>query len=143
MKNNKIIIGILVLIIIALGVLCILFASGTIKINNNQNTDAKQNDNSGNAYENDYSGTFKTDDLSTIVISKNGSKYSAEISIYKLATFDDGVVSNIKDDILYITATDPNGKKIEFTFNYKTKVLTVTKTTWDLLKKDDKFEFNK
>ena len=143
MKGNKAIIGLLVLIIIILGVLCVLFATGKISANNNQNTETKANSNNQNAKETDYTGTFKNDDSSSIVITKEGTDYHVEISIYKLATFDDGVVDRMKDDILYISATDPSGNKIEFTFDYKANVLTVAKSTWELLKNGETFEFNK
>lgn len=139
MKNA--IIGFLVVIIIALGVLCTLLVTGKI--------DIKKTNNGGKTEEKDtkkvtdYSGTYKNDDSSEIVIIKDGDSYNVNIGIYRLASFENGKVTDIKDDILTISSTDPSGNPITFTFNYKTKVLTVKESTWDLLKVDETFEFNK
>ena len=90
----------------------------------------------------DYSGTYKSEDSSSIIITKDNNTYKADISIYRLATFDDGTVDDIKNDILYISAKDPNNEPIKFTFDYKTKILTVKETTWSLLNVGDTFDFN-
>ncbi len=91
----------------------------------------------------DYSGVYKSDDSSEVVINKENDAYKVNISIYRLAAFYDCFVDNVKNNVLNIRSRDPNGNTIKFTFDYKTKVLTVTETTWDLLKVGDSFIFDK
>ena len=91
----------------------------------------------------DYSGTFKSEDGSSIIITKDGDKYDANISLYRLTTFENCTVDNIKDGILTISGTDPNGNPIKFSFNWTTKTLTVVESTWDLLSENTKVDFNK
>ena len=87
-----------------------------------------------------YIGTYKSDDSSTIEINKDN---KVNISIYRLTTFDNCDVNNIKNEVLNIDCKDPNNNTIKFSFDYKTKVLTVEDTTWSLLNAGDTFEFNK
>lgn len=93
--------------------------------------------------ESDYTGVYKNDDSSEVVIRKEDADYRVNITIYRLAAFYDCFVEDIKDNVLYLRTTDPNGKQINFTFDYKTKTLTVTKTSWELLNENDKFVFDK
>ena len=90
-----------------------------------------------------YSGTFKSDDDSSIEIIKVGDNYKANISIFRLTTFDDCTVDEIKNDILTISGLDPDNKPIKFTFNWNTKTLKVVDTTWSLLENGTEFTFNK
>ena len=153
MKNA--IIGFLVLIVIALGVFCTLLVTGKIKINktntdNNKIEEKVTNKEKINTKIDEtkvtsinYSGTYKSDDSSELIIDKNGDNYTATISIYRLATFEDGKVTDIKDNILTISSTDPSGNPITFTFDYNSKTLKVDKTTWELLNVGDTFQLNK
>lgn len=96
-----------------------------------------------NKSEINYTGTYKSDDNSFIEITKEDNNYKATISIYKLTTLDDCKVFSIQNDILNMNCTDASGNPIKFDFDYKTKILTVKESTWDLLNNKDTFEFNK
>lgn len=89
-----------------------------------------------------YSGNYTSDDESTITITKENDKYTANISLFRLTTFDNCEVKDIKDDVLTIYCADGDVNPVTFTFNNKTKKLIVKESSWDILKKDDTFEFN-
>ena len=93
----------------------------------------KENDSNIKEHVMDYAGTFKSEDGSSIIITKDGNKYNANISIYRLTTFENCTVDSIKDGILIISGKDPNENPIKFSFNWTTKALTVVESTWDLL----------
>lgn len=91
----------------------------------------------------DYSGVYKNDDSSEVVIEKDKDTYKVDITLYRLAQFTDCIVDEVKGNVLYITAKDPNENTIKFTFNYNTKVLNVTDSSWNLLTTEDSFIFDK
>ena len=91
----------------------------------------------------DYSGVFKSDDSSEVVIEKDKDTYKVDITLYRLAQFTDCTVDEVKGNVLYLTAKDPNENTIKFTFNYNTKVLNVTDSSWNLLTTEDSFIFDK
>lgn len=91
----------------------------------------------------DYSGTYKNDESSQLIITKNDNTYKANISIYRLTTLDDCKVDIIEADVLNISCKDDNVGTINFKFDYQTKVLTVVDSTWSLLNNGDSFTFNK
>ena len=128
--KKKILLSLLVLV----GLVVMTGCGSNEEINNSEKTN-----NSVEINEKDYSGTYKSDDSSEIVIEKENNIYKVSISIYRLASFSDCIVDDVKNDILYISAKDPNGESIKFTFNYNTKVLTVTETTWIYLNVGDIF----
>ena len=87
----------------------------------------------------DYSGVYKAEDSSKMVIENK----NVDISIYRLASFSDCVIDEVKDDVLYISGKDPNNETIRFTFDYNTKTLNVVETTWNLISTEDSFVFDK
>ena len=91
----------------------------------------------------DYSGTYKSDDSSEMIITKNHDTYKASISLYRLTTIENCNIDNYENDILNISCQDENSSLIKFKFDYNTKVLTVTESTWSLLSNGDSFELNK
>ena len=134
----KKIIASMIIVLILIGGLFVLTGCG----NNKEINNSEKNNNKVETSEKDYSGTYKSDDSSEIVIEKENNTYKVNISIYRLASFSDGIVDEVKNGIIYISATDPNGEKIKFTFNHNTKVLTITETTWNYLSVNDIFIFD-
>ena len=84
---------------------------------------------------------YQNIDSSYIEIKHTQSENKVFISIYRLTTFT-GTIIKKKNNIIYIKALDPNNHNIYFKFNLDTKVLTVTKSSWLYLNKDDTFSFN-
>lgn len=84
---------------------------------------------------------YRNIDSSYIEIKHTQSENKVFISIYRLTTFT-GTIIKKKNNIIYIKALDPNNHNIYFKFNLDTKVLTVTKSSWLYLNKDDTFSFN-
>ena len=84
---------------------------------------------------------YQNIDSSYIEIKHTQSENKVFISIYRLTTFT-GTIIKKKNNIIYIKAIDPNNHNIYFKFNLDTKVLTVTKSSWLYLNKDDTFSFN-
>lgn len=84
---------------------------------------------------------YQNIDSSYIEIKHTQSENKVFISIYRLTTFT-GTIIKKKNNIIYITALDPNNHNIYFKFNLDTKVLTVTKSSWLYLNKGDTFSFN-
>lgn len=84
---------------------------------------------------------YQNIDNSYIEIKHTQSENKVFISIYRLTTFT-GTIIKKKNNIIYITALDPNNHNIYFKFNLDTKVLTVTKSSWLYLNKGDTFSFN-
>lgn len=109
----------------------------------NKETENTNNETETEPKEKDYSGVFKSDDSSELTIAKDKDSYKVNITIYRLGQFPDCTVDEIKNDVLYISSIDPSEKPIKFTFNYNTKVLNVTDSSWNLLTTDDSFIFDK
>ena len=84
---------------------------------------------------------YQNIDSSYIEIKHTPNKNEVFISIYRLTTFT-GTIIKKKNNIIYIKALDPNNHNIYFKFNLDTKVLTVTKSSWLYLNKDETFSFN-
>lgn len=84
---------------------------------------------------------YQNIDSSYIEIKHTQSENKVFISIYRLTTFE-GTITKKKNNIIYIKALDPNNHNIYFKFNFDTKVLTVTKSSWLYLNKGDTFSFN-
>lgn len=164
MKSNKIIVSLLVLIIIILGILCTLLATGKIEVNKSSDKNTKQEVKSNTTEETknnttnenktsdtektneikesiNCAGTYKDGDFNTVTITKSNDTYNVTIGLTKLAEFE-GSVTDIKNDILYISSTDPSGAPIKFTFDHKTKKLVVQETTWNNLNVNDSYELN-
>ena len=126
---------ILLITIIFLIVITITGCRGIVK---NKNTEVNVQEQSNN-----YVGTYNSEDGSYIKITKNGDKYIANISLYRLASFDNCTVDIVAKDLLAINGNDPNGNPVKFLFNLGTKRLIVTKSTWDLLPVSTKMNFDK
>ena len=90
-----------------------------------------------------FEGTYVSDDSSEIDITKDEDTYKIIISLYRLAKLENCTVDSVQDEVLTASCIDVGITPIKFTFNYNTKVLTVTDSSWDLLNTGDTFEFNK
>lgn len=120
----------------------LLIVGGFILSGCDKKTNSNESSSKENLKEKNYSGTFKSDDSSYIEITKDNDKYKATISIYRLTTFDNCTVDEIRDDILTISGIDPNNNPIKFSFNFATKSLTVIDSTWPLLENGTRFDFD-
>ena len=137
----KILIGLLVLISLAFaGYYAYDKLSNRGKVINNVEVKHTNDDKKTEEKVLDYSGKFEKDG-SELIITKNGDSYNAEIGIFRLGSFS-GTVSNIKDNKLIIKSST-SGNEIEFEFDYNTKILSVIKSSWNLLSEGRTIDFNK
>jgi len=135
-KGKNIVIGILIGIICCLVIAIIFICYNKFIIKDNTNTNNSNNTSENNKpteQENniDYSGKFEKNG-SDITITKNNEGYDIEIEIFRIGTFK-GKTININNDKLTIVATAEKENDLEFEFDYNTKILTVTKSSWNLL----------
>jgi len=89
----------------------------------------------------DYSkvaGTYYTKGGDTLKIKKDG---TAVINIVKLTKIN-LKCGEIEDGVLNLTAQDPNGETLKFTFNTSKKLFKVTSSSWEYLEKGTKFDFS-
>ncbi len=93
-----------------------------------------------------YVGVYMDEGLDEpgLTISKNNETYDIEISIYRLAIFDDGV-GELTSKGLHFTATDPAENLIEglITIKDDVAVATFTNSTWTYIKNGESFEYVK
>ncbi len=97
-----------------------------------------KNNNSVETNVKDYSGVYKSDDSSELEITKENDNYKVNITIFRLAAFNDCNVYEIKDNVLYIDGID-----YKFSFDYNTKILTVLEASGNWLTAGDSFVFDK
>ncbi len=90
-----------------------------------------------------FEGTYKSDDSGELVITKENDSYKANITLFRLANFDNCTSENVKENVLTINCNDYNESIVKFTFDYSTKKLAVIESSWDLLNTGDTFDFNK
>ena len=86
-------------------------------------------------------------DPSLVIQKRSDGKYDVKLSIFRLASFDDGIGELITDgaDSILFTATDPNGNPMQarIVSDGKTAKVAIVDSTWGLLENDTSFEFQK
>ena len=87
----------------------------------------------------EYAGTYTSENGDTLTLDAQG---KVQISIIRLTQMD-GNATGIYKGLIPMTVTDANGKPMGLEFNTETKELTVTDSTWDLLKNGDSFLLDK
>lgn len=88
-----------------------------------------------------------SNDPSLVIQKRSDGKYDVKLSIFRLASFDDGIGELITDgaDSILFTATDPNESPIQFRVvsDGKTAKVAVVDSTWGLLENGTIFEYEK
>lgn len=87
----------------------------------------------------EYAGTYTSENGDTLTLDEQG---NVVISIIRLTEME-GNATGIYKGLIPMTVTDANGNPMELEFNTESKELTVTSSTWNLLKNGDSFLLDK
>ena len=130
-------------------------ASSGDKQNTSDSGNSQSTSDSGNSVvpadlEANYLGEYMDSDSgdpSLVIQKRSDGKYDVKLSIFRLASFDDGIGELITDgaDSILFTATDPNGNPMQarIVSDGKTAKVAIVDSTWGLLENDTSFEFQK
>jgi hypothetical protein len=89
----------------------------------------------------DYIGYFTDDSYNDVTIEKNGNDINMSVSLYRLATMDEGTV-RISSEGVEFDSTDMAGDPISFSFTKtgETYTLKVEHSTWEYLEEGTVYE---